>query len=381
MPETSVRTPVLMQGNEAVVEGALAAGLTFFAGYPITPSSEVAELLSERLPRAGGRFIQMEDEIASMAAVIGGALTGAHAMTATSGPGFSLMQENLGYAAHSEIPCVIVNVQRMGPSTGLPTSPAQGDVLQTRSGSHGDYPMIALCPASVSESYHLTVQAFRLAERFRTPVVLLMDEVIGHLREGVILPEAGEVAPVQRREPPAPPGEHKAYAPGPDGVPLLPRLGTGYRFHVTGLIHGEDGFPTSKPAVVERTIRRLTDKVNGALDSFYAAEKLYLEDAEVAVVAYGCTARSAQKAVRLARAGGIKAGLYRPITIWPFHYQAVGWALASARSILVPELNLGQMAGEVERAVRSSTPVRRLGKVTGTMLTPTEILAAIREVA
>ncbi|HWI62613.1 MAG TPA: 2-oxoacid:acceptor oxidoreductase subunit alpha [Symbiobacteriaceae bacterium] len=377
MPST---TRVLMQGNEAILEGAIAAGMRFYAGYPITPSTEIAELASERLPKVGGRFIQMEDEIASMAAVVGGALAGRKAMTATSGPGFSLKMENLGYAIHADIPCVVVNVQRMGPSTGLPTSPAQGDMQQARFGSHGDYGIIALTPSSVSEAYHLTIRAFNLAEQFRTPVIILADEVIGHLREPVTVPDPSEVTVVERRRPTLPKGEHKPFRPDEKGVPTLPNFGDGYRFHVTGLIHAEDGFSTSNPKLVDQAVRRLTNKLVDNLDEIYQAELKDIEDADIVVFAYGGTARSAQRAVRMAREKGLKVGFYRPITIWPFHDELVRKAVAGKKAVIVPELNLGQMAREVERVAHGTTTVIPVTKVTGEILTPAEILAAIEGV-
>lgn len=373
-------TRKLMQGNEAILEGALAAGMRFYAGYPITPSTEIAELSAERLPQVAGRFIQMEDEIASMAAVVGAALTGAKAMTATSGPGFSLKMENLGYAIHGEIPCVVVNVQRMGPSTGLPTSPAQGDVMQARYGSHGDYGVIALSPSSVEEAYRLAVRAFNLAEAYRTPVILLTDEVIGHLREAVSLPDPATLQIFDRSRPTEPPGAHKAYRPDERGIPCQPNFGDGYRFHVTGLIHGEDGFPTSNPSVVDAAVRRLSEKLTRHLDEIYEAERRDLDDADVVVFAYGGTARSAQAAVRLARQKGLKVGFYRPITIWPFHDEQVRAAVAGKRAVIVPELNLGQLAREVERAAHGTTQVVPVNKVNGEILTPQEILAAIEGV-
>lgn len=371
------RAKILMQGNEAIVEGAIAAGMRFYAGYPITPSTEIAELSAEKLPKIGGRFIQMEDEIASMAAVVGGSLAGVKAMTATSGPGFSLKQENLGYAAHGEIPCVIVNVQRMGPSTGLPTSPAQGDLMQSRFGSHGDYSLIVLTPSSVNEAYHLTVRAFNLAETYRTPVILLTDEIIGHMREGVSLPDRESVKIVERLKPFDPPGANQTYKTGPNGVPRLPNFGEGYRFHSTGLIHGPDGFATSNPKVVEAAVRRLTDKIEHNIDDIYEAETQFIDDAEVVVFAYGGTARSAQRAMRLARHKGLKVGMYRPITIWPFYDARVREALAGKRAVIVPELNLGQMARELERVTRGETQIVRVNKVSGEILTPAEILTAI----
>jgi 2-oxoglutarate/2-oxoacid ferredoxin oxidoreductase subunit alpha len=378
--EAPARNQVLMQGNEAILEGALAAGMRFYAGYPITPSTEIAEGSAERLPKLGGCFIQMEDEIASMAAVVGAALTGVKAMTATSGPGFSLKQENLGYAIHAEIPCVVVNVQRMGPSTGLPTSPAQGEIMQARYGSHGDYGIIALTPSSVEEAYYLTIRAFNLAEQFRVPVILLADEVIGHLREPMTLPDPAEITVVNRQKPVDPPGVHQSYKPDAKGVPVIPNFGEGYRFHVTGLIHAQDGFATSAPKAVDAAVRRLTTKLTDNIDEIYQAEQQDIADADIVVLAYGGTARSAQKAVRMAREQGLKVGFYRPITIWPFHDERVRQAVAGKKAVIVPELNLGQMAREVERVAHGTTRVVPVTKVTGEILTPAEILAAILEV-
>lgn len=378
--QASSRTRRLMQGNEAIVEGALAAGMRFYAGYPITPSTEIAEFSAERLPQLGGRFIQMEDEIASMAAVVGASLTGAKAMTATSGPGFSLKMENLGYAIHGEIPCVVVNVQRMGPSTGLPTSPAQGDMMQARYGSHGDYGIIALCPSSVDEAYQLAIRAFNLAESYRTPVILLTDEIIGHLREPVSLPDPTTVAVANRRMPVEPPGVHKSYKPDEKGVPAQPNFGMGYRFHVTGLIHAQDGFATSNPKLVDAAVRRLSEKLTDNLEEIYQAELIDLEDADVVVFAYGGTARAAQQAVKQARANGMKVGLYRPITIWPFHDELVRSVVSGKKAVIVPELNLGQMAREVERVAHGTTRVIPVTKVNGEILTPQEILSAIEGV-
>ncbi len=366
-----------MQGNEAVAEGALVAGARFFAGYPITPSTEIAEILAERLPRAGGFFIQMEDEIASMAAVIGASLAGLKSLTATSGPGFSLKQENLGFAVIAEVPCVVVNVQRFGPSTGIPTAPAQGDVMQSRWGTHGDHPVIALCPSSVQESFTLTVQAFNLAERFRTPVILLTDEVIGHLRERVVLPAAGEIAVVERKRPPAGLKNYLPYQADEDGVPPMADFGSGYRFHVTGLVHDESGAPSTKPEVAERLIKRLNDKIANHLDEILMSESYMLEDAEIAVVAYGAVARSAKRAVYEARQKGIKAGLFRPITVWPFPQDAVRELAGRVKAFLVTEMNLGQLVLEVERAAAGRTRVSGLHKVSGELITPSEILGAV----
>lgn len=368
----------LMQGNEAIAEGALAAGARFFAGYPITPSTEIAEILAERLPRTGGKFIQMEDEIAGMAAVIGASLAGLKSLTATSGPGFSLKQENLGFAAMAEVPCVVINVQRFGPSTGIPTAPAQGDIMQARWGTHGDHPVIALCPASVQESYSLTVQAFNLSEKYRMPVILLTDEVIGHLRERVTLPNPGELPVVNRKKPPAGLKTYDPYRPDEDGVPPMANFCEGYRYHVTGLVHDESGAPTTSPELAERLITRLNNKVMDHLDEITLTESWLTEDAEIIVIAYGAVSRSARRAVKEARAAGIKAGLFRPITIWPFPEKEVAALARQARAILVPEMNLGQLKGEVERAARCGTKVIGLNRVNGELITPGEILAAVK---
>ncbi len=370
----------LMQGNEAVAEGALAAGIRFFAGYPITPSTEVAEILAERLPEVGGKFIQMEDEIASMAAIIGASLAGVKSLTATSGPGFSLKQENLGYATMAEVPCVVVNVQRSGPSTGIPTAPAQGDVMQARWGTHGDHPAIALCPASVAECFDLTVRAVNFAEKYRTPVILLMDEVIGHMRERVVLPPADQVMVVDRKKPAVGPDRYYAYRPDEDGVPPMANFGEGYRYHVTGLVHDEAGNPSTNPKIAEQLIYRLHNKIDSRLDEIVAVEEMETADAEVVVVAYGGVARSARRAVKEARQAGLPVGLIRPITIWPFPEQAIHQLADRAKRFVVAEMNLGQLRGEVERVVKGRAMVTGVNRVDGELVTPAEILAAIKEV-
>lgn len=370
----------LMQGNEAVAEGALAAGVRFFAGYPITPSTEIAEIMSERLPKLGGKFIQMEDEIAGLAAVIGASLAGLKSLTATSGPGFSLMQENLGFAAMAEVPCVIVNVQRSGPSTGMPTAPAQGDVMQARWGTHGDHPVIVLSPSSVWEAYHLAVRAVNLAEKYRVPVILLLDEVIGHLREKVVLPSYDKVETVNRRSPAVTPDKFIPYLPDETGVPPMANFGDGYRYHVTGLAHDEKGAPTNNPAVAEQLIHRLHNKISNNLADIIMDDARFLDDADVVVLAYGSTARSARRAVKEARQRGIKAGLYRPLTLWPFPEQKVLEVAERAKAIIVPEMNLGQYRLEVERVVRDRAPVRGLNRVHGELIEPGEVLDAILEV-
>lgn len=373
------RSARLMQGNEACVEGAIAAGCRFYAGYPITPSTEIAELMAAFLPRVGGRFIQMEDEIASMAAIIGASLTGTKSMTATSGPGFSLKQENIGYAALTEVPCVIVNVQRSGPSTGLPTSPAQGDVMQSRWGTHGDHPIIVLSPSSVSETYRLTIQSFNLAEKFRNPVILLMDEVVGHMRERVDLhkldmPIVNRVKPTCKRE------DYVPYDAEPDGVPPMADFGDGCHCHVTGLIHDKKGYPTSKAEEVDFLIRRLHNKIDQNLDEILEYEEYMVDDAEVIVLAFGSVARSAHNAVRSARQNGVKAGLFRPITIWPFPEAAVAALAKKAKHIIVPEMNLGQLRLEVERVAGSRCQVSGINSIIGELIAPDQILRRIMEV-
>ncbi|WKZ83150.1 MAG: 2-oxoacid:acceptor oxidoreductase subunit alpha [Acidimicrobiia bacterium] len=365
----------LLQGNEAAARAAVAAGCTFYAGYPITPSSEIAEYMARALPARGGVFVQMEDEIGSLAAVIGASLGGRKAMTATSGPGFSLMQEHIGYATMAEVPCVIVNVMRGGPSTGLPTSPSQGDVMQARWGTHGDHPAIVLAPASVEEVYELTVRAFNLAERFRTPVILLYDEVVGHTREGVEV--SAEVAVVDRKQPQVPPSEFLPKAAPADGVPPLPAFGEGYRFHVTGLTHDERGFPTGDPEKAGALIDRLHSKVEDHLDEVEDLIEYRMDDADVAIFAYGIVGRSAREAVDRARDEGMAVGLIRPRTLWPFPTAAISAAAARVHTILVAEMNRGQMIGEVERAAAGRASVVGHMRADGEPITPTEILAAL----
>lgn len=373
-------TVKLLQGNEACVEGALAAGLSFFAGYPITPSTEIAELLAERLPMVGGRFMQMEDEIASMAAVIGASLTGAKSMTATSGPGFSLKQENLGFAMFTEVPCVVVNVMRGGPSTGLPTAPGQADVMQARWGTHGDHPVIAVYPASVPEAYELTIKAFNLSEQFRTPVILLMDEVIGHMRERIELPDTPQIPIIERKRPNVPKDKYLPYDNSQGDVPPLANFGDGYRFHVTGLTHDQTGFPTSVPAKVEVLQARLRDKIENNLDEILMWETESMEDAEIGVFAYGATARSAARAVRIAREQGIKVGLIRPITIWPFPDRLITQYASQLKALVVAEMNLGQLVHEVERAAQGQVPIKRVLQADGELIAPDTILQAVLEV-
>jgi 2-oxoglutarate ferredoxin oxidoreductase subunit alpha len=366
-----------LQGNHACALGAVAAGCRFYAGYPITPSSEVAERMAVELPRVNGIFIQMEDEIASMGAVLGASLGGMKAMTATSGPGFSLLQEHLGFASGTEIPCVIVNVMRGGPGTGMPTRPSQSDLMQARWGAHGDHPVIVLTPWSVAEIWSETVRAFNLSERYRVPVVVLYDEVVGHLIETVELPAPATVAVIERRWESRPREEHQPYAAGDDGVPAMARPGDGYRTHTTGLTHAEDGFPTQDPAAVARVMGRLLGKLDRHRDAIDSFETVDCQDAEVLLVAYGITARSALRAVRRAREQGIRAGLFRPITIWPFPERAFREVAGRAAAVLVPEMSAGQLCLEVERHCQPGGRVEQINRVDGQPIAPTEILERI----
>ena len=330
------------------------------------------------LPKAGGTFIQMEDEIAAMAAVIGAATAGAKALTATSGPGFSLKQENIGYAAFVEIPCVIIDIQRAGPSTGLPTFPSQADVMQARWGTHGDHPIIAISPGSVSECYQLMIVAFNFAERFRSPVIFLADEIVGHMREVVELTPKHAIA--NRMKPTVPPNEYLPFKPDPETlVPPMANYGEGYRHYMTGLTHGEDGFYNSNPAVVQALQERLHDKLHMHMDELTMYESAHLDDAEVVVVAYGSTARAALRAVREARDAGIKAGLLRLITIWPFPDDLVRNVAKQAKRIVVPEMNLGQLVLEVERAAHGQAEIESIPLATGEPIPPAMILERLRE--
>lgn len=370
-------TPQLMQGNEACAEGAIAAGCRFFAGYPITPATEIAEIMAWRLPQVRGKFIQMEDEIASMAAILGASVGGAKAMTATSGPGFSLMQENIGYAAMAEIPCVVVDVQRAGPSTGLPTQPSQGDVMQARWGTHGDHPIIVLCPSTVREVFDLTIRSFNLAEKYRTPVILLMDATIGHMRERVELPPPGEIEVWDRAPTEVPPEWYKAYENEPHDVPPLAPFGEGYRYHITGLFHDEHGYPTQRLDEIDPWLERVFGKIERGMSEIVDCEAdPYLDKAEVVVLAYGATARSAQRAVKLARARGTRVSLLKLRTLWPFPEEKVESAADRIHCVIVPEMNMGQLALEVERVV-GRRKVVRINRADGQMIDPEEILETI----
>lgn len=367
-------------GNEACAEAAIAAGMRFFAGYPITPASEIAEILAERLPQVGGSFIQMEDEIASMAAVVGASMAGVKAMTATSGPGFSLIQENLGFAAIAEIPCVLIDVQRVGPSSGIATHPAQADVMQAKWGTHGDHPIVALAPWSPREAYDLTISAFNVSERFRVPVVVLSDAIVGHMSEDMVVPELGSIESVDRAKPAVKPADYLPYAVDEGGVPPMASFGDGYIWYTTGIVHDATGFPcTGDPKVVDAFLRRLMSKLDGRERELPQAERHYLDDCEIVVVAYGSVARSALKAVKILRSEGVRAGLFRPVTLWPFPMASLRQALKGARIAIVSEMNLGQIVGEVEKAAGNEVLVRHVGRVDTKLVTPEQIIDAVKE--
>jgi len=367
-----------LSGDYACAEGAIAAGCRFFAGYPITPATEIAERMARRLPEVGGVYIQMEDEMASLAAVIGASWAGAKAMTATSGPGFSLMQENIGLAVMIETPLVIVDIMRGGPSTGQPTKPGQQDMMQAKWGSHGDYEVIALAPSSVQEMFDLTIECFNLSERFRVPAFLMADETVAHMWERVIIPEPDQIEIVNRKKPTVSPAGYLPFKPDEDLVPPMACFGEGYRVLVTGLTHDERGYPkTNSPEIQEQLVRRLCDKIRKNADKIVKVKEFMLEDAEIAVIAYGTPARAAVSAVRKAREEGIKAGLLRLVTVWPFPERQVAELAARVKGIVVPELNYGQIVREVERAAKT-TPVYFMPKFGEALHTPIEILDGIR---
>jgi 2-oxoglutarate ferredoxin oxidoreductase subunit alpha len=370
-----------LDGDQACCEGALAAGCRFAAGYPITPSTEIVERFAQRAPLVGGLFVQLEDELAASIAIQGAAWAGAKAFTVTSGPGFSLMMEHIGYAAMTETPCVIVNVQRGGPSTGLPTLPGQADLMQTRWGSHGDYEIIALAPNSPQECFTLTVEAFNLAEQYRTPVFVLMDEVVGHMTEKVVIPSADEIHIVPRRYTRLAPEDYLPFRAGPDGVPEMVRAGDGYRIHVTGMTHNERGYPDVSVETQEKLVRRLVGKIRDRADALARVETTQTEDAEIVVVAYGITSRVALRAVQMARDRGLAAGLLRPVVVWPFPENSVRELAGRARGFLVVEMNYGQMVREVERVVAGRVPVALLGHGGGSVHTPEQVLEAIVSLA
>jgi len=368
-----------INGDEACAEGAISAGCRFFAGYPITPATEIAERMSRRLPEIGGVYVQMEDEIASMNAVLGASWAGVKAMTSTSGPGFSLMMENLGLGVMLETPCVVANVQRAGPSTGLPTSVGQGDMMQAKWGSHGVYEIIAIVPSSPQEMFDFTITAFNLSEKYRVPVLLMADETVGHMSEKVVMRRVAPEELVQRRRPTAPPGKYWPYQPDSDLVPPMAIAGEGYRFHVTGLTHDERGYPEMTAAAQERLVRRLVDKIRLNRKDIINYEEVGTEDAEVVVCAYGITARVARRAVQQARDEGIRAGLLRLITVWPFAEDRVRELSQQVKAFVVPEINYGQIVLEVERCAGGRAKTLLLPHMGGGMHQPQTILEGIRE--
>lgn len=368
------------QGNEAIAIGAVYAGCRFFAGYPITPSTEIAERMAALLPKRGGRFIQMEDEIAAMAAVVGASIAGAKSLTATSGPGMSLKLENLGYAYMTETPCVVVNVQRGGPSTGMPTGPAQSDIMQARWGTHGDHPCIALTPSTVYEQFTETVRAFNLSEKYRIPVILLTDEIIGHMREKIFIPDPGEIPLFERVKPTVPPEEYKPFDSSASVVPPMANFGEGYRFHITGLVHDTSGFPTNSGAVGQRESLRLKKKIDDNYEDIVKVEEYLCEDATRIIFAVGAVARAARDAVDMAREKGSRVGLIKPLTIWPFPDRHIRKFKGQLKSMIVAEMNLGQMSHEVRRSADGAFDVLGILRADGEPITPEQILAEVLNV-
>jgi len=368
-----------MTGDVACAEGALAAGCRFFGGYPITPATEVAEHMSGRLPEVGGTFIQMEDEIAAMAAVIGASCAGVKSMTATSGPGFSLMMENIGLAICTETPCVLVNVQRAGPSTGLPTQGAQGDMMQARWGSHGHYEIIALAPSSPQEIFFQTITAFNLSEKYRIPVLIMTDEMVGHLSERVIIPEAKTIKTVSRPKPKGRKDRFKPYEPGPNWVAPMAIAGEGYNIHLTGLTHDERGYPVMTVEAQDEMMTRLVEKVRQNLHDIIFTERYRLDDAEIAIVSYGVSARTCLAAVDEAREQGIKAGLLRLITVWPFPEEQIRELAGTVKGFVTVEINLGQIHLEVERCAAGKTPAFLVGHPGGTIISPERVIDTLKQ--
>ena len=370
-----------MNGDVACAEGAIAAGCRFFAGYPITPATEIAERMARRLVEVDGIYVQMEDELASMAAIIGASWTGAKAMTATSGPGFSLMQENIGLAVMTETPCVVVDIMRGSPSTGQPTEGAQQDVMQSKWGSHGDYEIIAFAPASVQEMFDLTIECFNMSETYRVPTFLLADGFTGHLWERVVIPPHEQIKTVERKKPTVSPDEYMPFKPDADLVPPMASFGQGYHMHVTGLTHDKRGYPrTVNPRIHHELVQRLCEKIRKNADKIVRIHEFMLEDAEVVVIAYGISSRASLSAVKRARESGIKAGLLRLVTVWPFPENQVEKLANDVKAIVVPEMNYGQVVREVERAAKE-TPVHFLAKLGGEPHKPSEILEVIRRAA
>jgi 2-oxoglutarate ferredoxin oxidoreductase subunit alpha len=370
---------LFIQGNEACVEGALYAGLDFFAGYPITPSTEVAELLSYRLPARGGKFIQMEDELSSMCAIIGASLTGKKTMTATSGPGFSLKQEAIGFAVMTETPCVVLNVQRGGPSTGLPTSGSQGDVMQTRWGTHGEHAIIALTASNNQDIFAMTIEAFNLSETFRSPVILLLDEIVAHTREKLVMPDPSEITVVERLHTSVPEGtDYHPYLPREDGRLPMSDFGGVHRYNVTGLAHDMWGFPSNKPETVYELMRHQVDKIQGHTREITRVKEFYVHDADCLLISYGASARTALHVVENRRERGEKLGLLELQSLWPFPAEVVRKRCASVNYVIVVEMNMGQILHEVKSVVEERNKVFLANKIDGTYITPSDVLDILR---
>ncbi|MFC1870492.1 2-oxoacid:acceptor oxidoreductase subunit alpha [Chloroflexota bacterium] len=367
-----------MNGDHACAEGAISAGCRFFAGYPITPATEVAERMADRLPEVGGVFVQMEDELASMAAILGASCAGVKAMTSTSGPGFSLMMENLGLGIMLETPCVLANVQRAGPSTGLPTLVGQGDMMQARWGSHGCYSIIALSPSSPQECYRLTIKAFDLSEKYRTPVLVMADEIVGHMSEKVVIPPPEDTVVSPRRKPTVPPEEYWPYVPDADLVPPMANAGEGYHFHLTGLTHDERGYPAMTAEAQDKLVGRLIQKIEKNKADIIELEEEGIDDADIVVCSYGISARVSQFAVERAREEGIKVGMLRLITVWPFPEERIRQLSRRVKAFVVPEINCGQIALEVERCAGGAADTMLVPHLGGGAHRPETILDAIR---
>lgn len=370
-----------LSGNEACCEGALAAGCRFVAGYPITPSTDIVERIAQRFPTVGGTFIQMEDELASSIAIIGATWAGQKAMTVTSGPGFSLMMEHIGLAAITETPCVFINVQRGGPSTGLPTLPGQADLMQARWGSHGDYEIIALSPNSPQETFEMTIEAFNLAEKYRTPVMLMTDECVGHMTEKVIIPPADEIEIYPRRYTDLPPEKYEPFVPESDLVPQMVKAGEGYMIHVTGLTHDERGYPVINAECQDKLVRRLVDKIRLNAEQIVSFEEFNTDDCDIAIVSFGITSRVAYRAMNIARERGLRVGMLRLKVIWPFPEKKVGELADRVGAFVVAEMNLGQIVHEVERCSAGRAKTVLCAHAGGTVHSPEQILEAIEEAA
>ncbi len=368
-----------INGDIACAEGAMAAGCKFFGAYPITPATEVAEHISERLPDVGGTFIQMEDEIAAMTSILGAAWTGAKTMTSTSGPGFSLMMETVGLAVVTETPCVVVNVQRAGPSTGLPTQGAQGDMMQAKWGSHGDYEIIAIAPSSPQEMFDLTITAFNLSEKYRTPVFIMSDEIVGHMSEKVVIPKPSKIKTISRKKPKGSKKNFKLYKPDSDGVAPMPAIGDGYKVHVTGLTHDEQGYPVMTVDTQEEMMKRIMGKIRNNRDDIIMTEEYLLDDADIVIVSYGVSSRTSYTAVDMAREKGVKAGLLRLVTVWPFPDDLIKELAKKVKGFITVEINLGQICREVQRCAGTDIPTFLAGHVGGAVVPPEDVLSIIKE--